>query len=108
MQQSITATLSRCAADSPWKVLEYSIEETHLHALLSQTPLDVERTVKWGAQEMTKAVHRETAHAGPVFCKGRGQQFIFEDSRLANLSRYIRSHNTRRGVSAKPCDFLAG
>jgi REP element-mobilizing transposase RayT len=106
MQGVITATLAKCAANSPWSVLEYCIEETHFHALLTPSPLDIERTVKWVAQEMTKAVHRETTHATPVFCKGRWLQFIFEDSHLANLSQYIRSHNARRGLPARAIRFL--
>lgn len=107
MQQTITATLGECAANSLWKVLEYCIEETHFHALLTLSPLDIERTVKWVGQEMTKAVHRETQHAGPVFCKGRWLQFIFEESHLADVTQYIQSHNTRQGLSARPYDFLA-
>jgi len=107
MQQTITDALGVCAANSPWNVESYAIEETHFHAILSQSPLNIDRTVKWVAQEMTKAVHRRTAHTGPVFCKGRWLQFIFDEPHYANLTRYIESHNIRRGLPAKPYDFLA-
>ncbi len=106
MQQAITAALATCAENSPWKILDYCIEETHFHALLSQSPLNIDRTVKWIGQETTKSVHRLTTYSGPVFCKGRWLQFIFEDSHLDNLGGYIQSHNTRRGLPAKPFDFL--
>jgi hypothetical protein len=55
---------------------------------------------------MNKAVHQQTTHTGPVFCKGRWLQFIFEDSHWANLVRYIESHNVRRELPARPYEFL--
>jgi hypothetical protein len=106
MQQAISAALAVCAGSSPWNVLSYRIEETHFHALLTPSPLNIDRTVKWVAQQMTKSVHSMTTHAGPVFCKGRWLQFIFEDSHFANLTRYIKLHNTRRGLPANPLAFL--
>jgi hypothetical protein len=47
MQQVITSTLAKCAANSPWNVESYCIEETHFHGLFSTSPLNIDRTVKW-------------------------------------------------------------
>ena len=38
MQQSISDCLFRCAEDSPWMIEAFGIQETHFHALLSQSP----------------------------------------------------------------------
>jgi REP element-mobilizing transposase RayT len=108
MQNAITRTLARCAAESPWKVLEYCIEETHFHALLTPSPFDIDRTVKWVGQQMTKAVHAATGTDTPIFCKGRWLQFIFEQSHYDNLDGYIQRHNLRQGRAGKPYDFTVG
>jgi REP element-mobilizing transposase RayT len=106
IQSIITASFAKCAEASPWKVAAYCIEETHLHGLLTYSPTNIDNTAKWIGQQMTKAVHQQTTHTGPVFCKGRWLQFVFEDSHWANLLRYIESHNVRRGLPARPYDFV--
>ncbi len=106
IQSVITASLAKCAASSPSAVAAYCIEETHLHALLTCSPTNIDGTAKWVGQQMTKDVHQQSTHAGPVFCKGRWLQFVFEDSHCANLIRYIESHNFRRGLPPRPYDFL--
>jgi REP element-mobilizing transposase RayT len=105
MMRVIAQTLGDCAKASPWKIMAASIEPTHFHALLTDSPVDIERSVKWIAQEMTKAVHRQTTHAGPVFCKGRWLQFIYDQSHWDNIIGYIDAHNARHGLPARPVDF---
>ena len=90
--RSITATLPRCADNSPWDLAALAVEPTHLHALLTYAPLDFDRTAKWLAQQMTKAVHIDTPHAGPVFAKGKWATYIFEPSHWENTVRYIARH----------------
>ena len=108
MIATIAGVLGDCAAQSPWTIAAAAIEETHFHVALTHSPLDIDRTIKWIGQEMTKAVHLETPHAGPVFCKGRWRQFIFEPSHWRNVIRYIEQHNLRRGLLAKPYAFIDG
>jgi REP element-mobilizing transposase RayT len=107
MMRIIAQTMGKCAKNSPWKIIAASIEPSHFHALLTYSPLNIERTVKWIGQEMTKAVHRGTSHTGPVFCKGRWLQFVFDQSHWDNTIRYIEAHNVRHGLAARPYDFLS-
>lgn len=69
--------------------------------------MDIDRTAKWLAQRMTKSVHANTTHTGPVFCKGRWCVFLFEASHWYNTVRYIEAHNIRRGLGPRPYAFIA-
>jgi REP element-mobilizing transposase RayT len=106
MVGAIAKAIAECANSSPWTIVAASIEPTHLHIAISYSPLNIERTVKWIGQEMTKAVHRETSHVGPVFCKGRWLEFIFDEPHWRNVIRYIETHNVRRGVEARPYSWI--
>lgn len=90
--QSITTTLRRCANESPWDLAALAVEPTHLHALLTYAPLNFDRTAKWLAQQMTKAVHTDTDHPGPVFAKNKWATFIFDQPHWDNTARYIQRH----------------
>ncbi|MEM9914622.1 MAG: hypothetical protein AAF911_06660 [Planctomycetota bacterium] len=90
--ESITATLQRCADESPWDLAALAVETTHLHALLTYAPLNMDRTAKWLAQQITKAVHTDTPHTGPVFAKGKWATFVFEQTHWDNTVRYIQRH----------------
>lgn len=83
-----------------------AIERTHTHLLIPYTGRDIDHTVKWIADQTTKAIHRHTDHAGPVWCKGRWRTFVFEASHWNNTTAYIRRHNTRRGLPPDPFPFI--
>lgn len=85
-------TLDRCATESTWDLAALSVEPTHFHALLTCITRDVDRTAKWLAQQMTKAVHQDTDHTGPVFAKGNWITFIFDESYWYNTIAYINRH----------------
>jgi hypothetical protein len=55
-----------------------AIEQTHMHLGIEYTGRDVEGTAKWIADQTTKAVHRITVHAGPVWCKRKWRSFIYD------------------------------
>jgi len=93
MQSALRATIERCAAASEWDVAAVGIAPTHLHLALTYTTTDIDGTAKWLGQQMAKAVHANTAHAGPVFCKGHWLQFIYEPDHWARLLAYINAHN---------------
>ena len=98
VQRVITACIQRCAEASPWDVAGYAIEPTHLHLLLTYTTQDIYGTAKWLGQQMTKAVHRETDHVGPVFCDGRWLRFVYDADHWDRLIGYVQRHNLRRGL----------
>lgn len=108
MMRIIALALGECAKNSPWKIIAASIEPTHFYALLTYSPLNIDRTVKWLGQEMTKAVHRGMGLAAPVFCKGRWLQFVFDLAHWNNVIKYIEAHNVRHGLARRPFDFLDG
>jgi hypothetical protein len=107
MQQAVIATLGTCQSKSDWVIRAASIEATHTHLLLTYTERDVDNTVKWLKDQMTKAIHRQTSHNGPVWCKGSWRSFVFEESIWINILRYIERHNERRGAGPRPYSFLS-
>lgn len=106
MQDCVAKTIGACQTASDWKVAAASIESTHTHLLLTYTERDIDNTVKWLKDQMTKSIHRETPHDGPVWCKGSWRSFIFDEPMWDNSRRYIERHNERRGVGPRPYSFL--
>ena len=74
--------------------------------LITYTERDIDNTVKWLKDQMTKAIHREAKHSGPVWCKGRWRSFIFDLDVWHNTQAYIERHNVRRGVRPHPYPFV--
>jgi hypothetical protein len=103
---AITRAVEGCAAVSDWSIAALGIEQTHLHLAITYTTTDVEGTAKWLGQQMTKAVHRDTSHAGPVFCKGHWLQFIYEPGHWDRLLAYIEAHNKTADVIGGPPDAI--
>jgi REP element-mobilizing transposase RayT len=99
-------TLAHCAAQSDWNVVAASIEPTHTHLLLTYTSQSIDNTIKWIKDQTTKAVHQDTPHRGPVWCKGKWRSFIFDVDALERAMRYIQQHNVRRGLDPRPYAFL--
>jgi len=106
MIAAMARTLAVCAADSPWDIAAAAIEATHVHLLITYCPLDIDRTCKWLAQQITAAIHRDTDHAGPVFARGKWRSYIFDPATWQNTARYIANHNLRQGRPAHPYDFI--
>ena len=100
MIEAITQSLRDCIAKSSGGLLisAFAIEETHMHLALPYTGKDIDNTAKWLADQTTKAVHRNTTHVGPVWCKGCWRTFIYEGQIWDKVDRYIKRHNTRRGL----------
>jgi REP element-mobilizing transposase RayT len=99
-------TIGRCASNSPWNLAAASIEPTHTHLLMTYSPRSINDTVKWLKDQITKAIHDRTDHAGPVWCKGKWRAFIFEEGTWTSVRQYIERHNVRRGVGPRPYSFL--
>jgi REP element-mobilizing transposase RayT len=99
-------TIARCAADSTWDIVAASFEPTHLHLLMTWHPRSIDKTCKWLAQQMSKAMHEQTGHIGPVFAKSKWCSFIYDLKVWDNTEHYIDRHNEQRGLAAKPYDFL--
>jgi REP element-mobilizing transposase RayT len=106
MQPSVISVLDHCRKDSDWRIVAASMEATHTHMLLTYTIRNIDNTVKWLKDQMTKTIHRETTHTGPVWCKGSWRSFVFEEAAWQNALRYIERHNERRGVGPRPYSFL--
>jgi len=106
MIEAIIETIAECASNSPWNVAAVSCEPTHLHLLMTYSKLNIHRTMKWMTSRMTRAVHRRTDHEGPVWAKGKWCSFIYDESWWSNAMQYIERHNLRRGLPARPYDFI--
>lgn len=106
MIKAVAEAVGRCAAVSDWKVAAAAVEATHMHLLLTFTSRNIDNTVKWIADQTTKAVHARTPFTGPIWCKGRWLQFIYNEEHWENLYGYIERHNLRRGLPAKPYPWI--
>jgi hypothetical protein len=78
-----------------------AIEPTHMHLAIRYPGRDIDVTAKWLADQTAKAVHRETSHTGPVWCKGRWRAFIFQEEQWQVTLRYLERHNLRHGRPAR-------
>jgi REP element-mobilizing transposase RayT len=106
LQRVVAETIARCRAESDWRIAAASIESTHTHLLMTYTERDIDNTVKWLKDQMTKSIHRQTPHTGPVWCKGKWRSFIYEADVWRNTRLYIERHNQRRGVGPRPYAFI--
>jgi REP-associated tyrosine transposase len=102
----VAEAVGGCAAESDWSIAAAALGSTHSHLLLTYTPRDMDRTIKWVKDCATKAVHCRTAHQGPVWCKGKWCSFIFTSDAWRAAQRYIERHNERRGMGPRPYPFL--
>ena len=99
--------LRDCARSSPWNLAALSIEPTHTHLLITASTRGVDGTIKWLKDRTTKAIHTQTHHQGPVWCKGSWRSYLFDTTTWINTRDYIESHNVRRGLVPRPYDFVA-
>jgi REP element-mobilizing transposase RayT len=107
MIAAVAEAVSACAAESDWRVAALAIEPTHMHLLLTPTSRDMDRTAKWIAQQTTKAVHQRTPYGGPVWSDGKWLAHVFELGHWTHARRYIERHNERRGLPARPWEWIA-
>jgi REP element-mobilizing transposase RayT len=98
--------IARCQSESEWHIVAASIEPTHMHLLFEHFDSPIEKTTTWIAQRITKAIHSEADHEGPVWAKGSWCNHIFDESHWNNTVRYIEQHNNRRGEGPRPYSFL--
>jgi hypothetical protein len=77
-----------------------------MHLLIPYSGRDIEVTAKWLADQTTKAVHRYTSHAGPVWSKNNWIRHIFASENWENALTYIDDHNVRAGRGSRPYPFL--
>jgi hypothetical protein len=106
MVASLIATIQQCIDESDWSVAAASIESTHTHLLLTFTERNIDDTIKWIKDRATKAIHRDTCHTGPVWCKGSWRSFLFDLDVWQGVQTYIEQHNIRRGVGSRPYQFV--
>jgi REP element-mobilizing transposase RayT len=106
MQSVVADAITSCSDESDWRIAAASIEATHTHLLVTYSERDIDKTVKWLKDQITKAIHRDTSHAGPVWCKGSWRPFIFDEAVWRNTCAYIERHNVRRGVGPRPYGFI--
>ena len=108
MIEIVAQTIAACIAksDGGLSIAALTIEPTHLHALIPYSGRDVHITVKWLADQTTKAIHKQTDHKGPVWCKGKWCSYVFDPRHWRNLRGYIGDHNKRAGRPADPYPFI--
>jgi REP element-mobilizing transposase RayT len=89
------------------RIVAAAIEPTHMHLLIPDTGRDIDNTAKWIADQTTKAVHRRTAHQGPVWTKNNWCYHIDQQEHWENAILYIDDHNLRSGRGSRPYPFLS-
>ena len=105
---AVIAAIGDCIqrSRSGLKVMAAAIEPTHMHLLIPYSGRDIEITAKWLADQTTKAVHRKTPHAGPVWSKNNWIRHVFAPENWENALLYIDDHNVRAGRGSRPYSFL--
>ena len=108
MLAAVAEAIAECVAKSAGglAVAAAAIDSTHTHLLIRYSGRDIEITVKWLADQTTKAVHRRTRHGGPVWCKGKWCSYVFESAYWDNIREYIERHTVCRGRAPRPYAFL--
>ena len=108
MIAAVVGAIAECVATSAGglAVAAAAIEPTHMHLLIPYSGRDIDITGKWLADQTTKAVHRRTSHAGPIWGKGKWCSYVFESDHWENAREYIEGHNVRHGRSRRPYSFL--
>lgn len=106
MIDTVVDAIDQCESSPPWQIAAASIEATHMHLLITYSGLDIKRTIKWLAQQTTKAVHKQTKYEGPVWCEGYWCSYVFDQDYWMNLIQYIQKHNLRRNQPAQPYQFI--
>ena len=102
----VLSTINKCETNSKWQIAAASIEPTHTHLLITYSGKDIHTTMKWIADQTTKAVHNNTDYEGPIWAKGKWCSYIFDDLRWERTINYIEKHNVRRGMDAMPYAFI--
>ncbi len=100
--------INNCQRQSAWDVAAAAIEPTHLHLLMTYAALDIDRTIKWLKQQITKAIHQRTDHHGPVWAKYSWRSFIYDQDHWEQVKRYINRHNDRAGRDSTTYPFVRG
>jgi len=108
MIQAVADSVSECVVKSNGglAVAAATIVSKHMHLLIPCGGRDIDRTAKWIADQTTKGVHRDTAHVGPVWCKGKWRTFVFDQSHWENVRLYIERHNSKHGLPVRPYAFI--
>lgn len=104
----VIEAIAECVAKSQGglKIMAATIEPTHLHLLLPDTGRKIETTVKWIADQTTKAIHRRTDHRSPVWTSKSWCEHVADESHWEELLRYIDDHNVRAGRRSRPYPFF--
>jgi len=97
----IDNTISQCCKQSDWSLAAITIQPTHMHLLITHTTRNIDHTVKWIADQTTKAIHQQTPFQDKVWAKGRWLEFISEQAHWERLIQYIERHNQQAGPSSK-------
>jgi len=106
MIDAIVDAIQTCVRQSKWSIEAASVDPTHTHLLITYSGRDIHATMKWIADQTTKAVHRQTQHQGPVWAKGKWCSYIFDEQHWHKTIGYIERHNIRRGLDAQPHKFI--
>jgi hypothetical protein len=108
MIRAVATAIGECVkvSDGGLKIAAASVVFSHMHLLIPYNIRDIDKTAKWLADQTTKAVHRHTAHSGPVWGKGKWRSYVFDEGHWQNTIQYIEKHNLRHHRAAKPYSFI--
>ncbi|HUE74632.1 MAG TPA: transposase [Pirellulaceae bacterium] len=109
VMQMVMDSIGECVAKSAggFAVVAAAIEPTHIHVLIPYSGRDIHKTVKWIADQTTKAVHQRTDHQTPLWCKGKWCAYVFDESHWFSAANYIEQHNVRQERGERPYPFLS-
>ena len=104
MIDAVAGALALCVDRSGGglSIVAVTIEPTHMHLLIPYSERDIHHSVRWVADQTTKAVHRTTDHLGPIWSKGKWCSYVFDQSHWHNTMQYIQRHDP----AARPFSFI--
>ena len=95
MIDAVTSALELCVdkSNGGLSITAVTIQPTHMHLLIPYAGRDIHHTMRWIADQTTKAVHSSTEHTGPVWRKGKWCTYVFDQSHWNNAMQYIQKHH---------------
>jgi REP element-mobilizing transposase RayT len=91
-----------------WKVLSAAIEPTHVHLLFAALTDDIGTVVGRIKSQTSSALikHPSNRDRSRIWTAGYWKVFLFDDDAVHAVQQYIERHNQRRGLSARPWDWI--
>jgi REP element-mobilizing transposase RayT len=101
----VTGVIADCVGVDKLHPIAAAIEPTHVHLLIGPTATDTSTIVGRMKGRSSSAVCAACGRKR-TWTAGYWQVFLFDDTGVAAVQRYIERHNERRGLPAAPFAWL--